>query len=253
MTTPPTDPSTPETLRSRRATRRQLFVATASVFGAAAAVRALGGGLTGGGGLLDASGNPLLSGAAEAESPAERLGPPPPPEVEPTSIVVPPDGKVAFPIDPSERCHVLDNYGDCRGGGSRAHVGVDIMDERGRTVYAVADGRLTTQYTNATRIGAGLGWTLKADDGRYFRYFHLDEFAEDLEEGDEVEFGQVIGYLGATGTDDLENNNHLHFEFYPSGPLRVANSVDPLDRLDLPDDISVGPRLGGCAGLIPSV
>jgi murein DD-endopeptidase MepM/ murein hydrolase activator NlpD len=251
MTMPPTDPLTthPSSARPRRTTRRQLFVATAGVVGAAAAVRALGGGLTGGGGLLDASGNPVLTGAAEAESPAERLGPPPPPTREPTGIEIPPEGKIAFPIDPSAESYVLDNYGDCRGGGSRAHIGVDIISERGAPVYAVVDGVLGRPFLNTGT--AGWGWTLVGDDDEIYRYFHLDSLEEGLERGDEVEFGQVIGYVGSTGNfmydDDGEqvedlDNIHLHFEYWPESGV----TADPLPLLHLPDGISVGPPLKSC-------
>lgn len=236
-------------------TRRQLIASAAGLVGAAAVARAVVATVRPDGGLLDAAGNPALSQTAQADSAAERLAIRPPPTTTTTTIppgerfVFPPEGKIAFPLDPSDSCHLLDNYGDCRG--ERAHVGVDIMDERGRAVYAVADGRLITQYTNAVDIGAGLGWTLKADDERYFRYFHLDAFADGLEEGDEVSMGQLIGFVGATGTNDLVNNNHLHFEYYPEGPLRQGNSRDALPLLDLPDDISIGDPLHDCIGYIP--
>ncbi len=227
-----------------RSTRRQLFAATAGSVGAAAAVRMLGGTLASGGGL-DASGRPL-SGAAEAASAAERLGPIPDP---PVVLERAPKGMIAFPIDPTADSYILDNYGDCRGGGSRAHIGVDIMSERGAEVYAVEAGTLVQVFTDTGT--AGWGWALRTDDDVTYRYFHLDRLADHLEKGDDVVFGEVLGYVGSTGNfiDDEDgervedrDNIHLHFEYWPEQAL----SADPLPLLDIPDGLSIGPPLKSC-------
>ncbi len=199
-----------------------------------------------------------LSGPATAGRGAERIGEPAPPATTappastvapPPTLAQPPAGKLAFPIDPGPQCYVLDNFGDCRSGGSRAHIGVDILDARGRTVYAVADGRLTYQFTDTGT--AGFGWTLQGDDGRLYRYFHLDSFVEGLALGDTVAFGDPIGYVGSSGnflSDGTENraNIHLHFEVHEG---RNA-PIDPLPLLVLPEGVLVGPPLKSCAAQV---
>ena len=66
------------------------------------------------------------------------------------------------------------------------------------------------------------GWRvgIRSFDGkRYYYYAHLQKdtpFAEGLEIGDQVDGGQLIGFMGRTGYSDKENVNnieavHLHF------------------------------------------
>jgi len=177
---------------------------------------------------------------------ADRLGVPPP------VITDPGGGRVAFPIDPTARSYVLDNYGDCRGGGRRAHLGTDITSERGAAVYAVAAGRLTRQWLDTGT--AGYGWELTASDGRRMRYFHLDRFAPGLTLGDSVAFGDIIGRVGSSGNlishggelVEDRTNIHLHLEIHrPSGA-----TLNPLDVLAVPAHIRVGPPLSACQHLI---
>jgi murein DD-endopeptidase MepM/ murein hydrolase activator NlpD len=232
--------------------RRELIVSLLGVAGAVAVGRAVGPRLLGGDSSTAATS--ALSGPATAGRTAQRLGVTPEPTVPTTTTVapppptleLPPEGKLAFPIDAGPKCYVLDNYGDCRSGGSRAHIGVDILDERGRTIFAVADGRLTYQFTDTGT--AGFGWTLQGDDGRTYRYFHLDSFAPGLELGDTVRFGDPIGYVGSSGnflSDGTENraNIHLHFEVHEGR----NNPIDPLPLLVVPDGVPVGPPLKSCA------
>jgi murein DD-endopeptidase MepM/ murein hydrolase activator NlpD len=131
-------------------------------------------------------------------------------------------GQLIFPVDPGSDCYILDNFGDGRG--TRSHEGLDIMGSSGRDVYAVASGTLTKRYTNTG--SAGWGWTLyDAESDTTYKYFHLTEDPNGLVEGDTVELGDVIGFVGSSGTSSAENI-HLHFELRPGN---VA--VDPLPRL----------------------
>jgi len=149
--------------------------------------------------------------------PAERLSMRPPPV---------PDGELLFPVDAGSDCYILDNFGDGRGTPTtpRLHEGVDIMGSAGRPVYAVAAGTLTKRYANTG--SAGWGWTLyDSSSDTTFKYFHLAEDANGLVEGADVAVGDVLGFVGASGTSSPENF-HLHFEVRPGN---VA--VDPLPLL----------------------
>jgi murein DD-endopeptidase MepM/ murein hydrolase activator NlpD len=227
-------------------TRRQLFGSAAALVGAAVVARVAG--IGSGGSVIDAA-NPAIGDAASALSPAERIGVPTTTTTvpAPSTIAVPPPGpgEVRFPLEPTPDCYVLDNYGDCRG--SRLHQGVDILDEQGRPVVAVRAGELVKVYLNDGT--AGFGWTLRGDDGLLYRYFHLDSFAdgvdgEPLQEGDVVEYGQVIGYLGSTG-NSTPDNFHLHFEVCtPRDDDDISGvPMNPLPLLAVPDGIAVGPPL----------
>ena len=62
-----------------------------------------------------------------------------------------------------------------------------------------------------------------------YAYAHLSGFAPGIEIGTEVEFGQLIGYVGDTGNPG-PGNYHLHFEIHPGG----AAAVNPLNLITVP-------------------
>jgi len=137
-------------------------------------------------------------------------------------------GTIMFPMDPSPRCYVLDNFGEPRG--TRRHEGVDLLATQGQPVYAVADGVLTEQ-TDVSSPLAGNSWGLTAVGGAYYFYAHLSSFAPGLTKGSTVARGDVIGFVGDTGNPG-PGNYHLHFEVHPGGPRSPA--VDPLPLLQIP-------------------
>lgn len=143
-------------------------------------------------------------------------------------------GSIMFPMDPSPRCVVLDNFGDARSGGRR-HEGVDLLATQGQPVYAVADGTLTDQ-TDVSSPLAGNSWGLTAVGGVYYFYAHLSAFAAGLTKGSTVKRGDVIGFVGDTGNPG-PGNYHLHFEVHPGGPRSPA--VDPFPLLQIPRSCTV--------------
>ena len=111
-----------------------------------------------------------------------------------------------------------DDFGMARSFGfKRKHLGHDMMGSQGTPIVAVEGGVVEALGWN--RYG---GWRvgIRSFDGkRYYYYAHLRKdkpFAEGLEEGDLVQAGDLIGYMGRTGYSDRENVNnietvHLHF------------------------------------------
>jgi peptidoglycan LD-endopeptidase LytH len=174
---------------------------------------------------------PMIDEAAEVVSTAER-------------VVTTGDG-LLFPIEPTPRCEVLDNYGGVsKSGQSGGHQGVDIGAMEGQEVYAVGDGVLEQQLVDSPGSAAGHGWKLRvvAPDGTevQYRYYHLAGFAEGLEEGSRVTEGQLIGWVGDTG-NATPDGWHLHFEVRPGPALRYGSqpSVDPVPLLDIPSVCNV--------------
>ncbi len=102
-------------------------------------------------------------------------------------------------------------------GFQRKHLGNDLMGGLGTPIVAVEGGYIEAMGWN--RYG---GWRIgiRSFDGkRYYYYAHLQKdhpFAEGLSEGDLVQAGDLIGFMGRTGYSDRENVNnietvHLHF------------------------------------------
>jgi murein DD-endopeptidase MepM/ murein hydrolase activator NlpD len=135
----------------------------------------------------------------------------------------------AFPVQ--GRCGFTDSWHAPRPGG-RLHEGVDIIGARGLAIYAVADGVITRMLTGGTLSGNSIRLTIA--DGTYFFYAHLDGFAAGLAAGQTVRAGQIIGYLGSTGS----TSNHLHFEVHPKGgaavnPYPIVKAVDACNVTEL--------------------
>ena len=102
-------------------------------------------------------------------------------------------------------------------GFKRKHLGNDLMGALGTPIVAVEGGVVEALGWN--RYG---GWRIgirSFDSKRYYYYAHLQKdhpFAKDLEVGDIVHAGDLIGFMGRTGYSDRENVNnietvHLHF------------------------------------------
>ena len=111
-----------------------------------------------------------------------------------------------------------DDFGVARSFGfKRKHLGHDMMGSLGTPIVAVEGGVVEAMGWN--RYG---GWRIgirSFDNQRYYYYAHLQKdrpFASNLAEGDIVQAGDLIGFMGRTGYSDKENVNnietvHLHF------------------------------------------
>lgn len=111
-----------------------------------------------------------------------------------------------------------DDFGVGRSFGfKRKHLGHDLMGSQGTPIVAVEGGVVEVMGWN--RYG---GWRVgirSFDNKRYYYYAHLQKdkpFAPGLAEGDMVQAGDLIGFMGRTGYSDKENVNnietvHLHF------------------------------------------
>jgi peptidase M23-like protein len=94
------------------------------------------------------------------------------------------------------------------------HQGNDIFAAIGTPIIASSPGTVTAAADTA--IGGLAVWIL-ADDGTSFYYAHLSAFADGLQNGQRVDSGTLIGYIGNTG-DAITASPHLHFEIHP--PVR---------------------------------
>ena len=77
------------------------------------------------------------------------------------------------------------------------HQGNDLFAPTGTPVLAVADGRLSRVGINT--LGGNRLW-LTDEAGNAFYYAHLSAYAPAALEGARVRAGQVIAFVGNTGT-----------------------------------------------------
>ena len=128
-----------------------------------------------------------------------------------------------FPVQGN--CGFVDTWHDPRSGG-RVHEGVDIIANGGNYLYAANDGVISKITVDHWLSGNALRLTM--DNGSYFYYGHLREFAPGIAVGTRVSAGQIIGTVGDTGETTV---NHLHFEIHPGGgdavnPYPFVKAVD---------------------------
>ncbi len=136
-----------------------------------------------------------------------------------------------FPVQ--GRCAYGDSWGYARSGG-RTHLGVDIIAQTGKLLYAVESGTITKAYYDYPGSLAGNGLRLTRPDGTYYFYAHLAGFADGIGTGSKVKAGQILGTVGNTGN---AGTAHLHFEVHPRGgsavnPYPIVKAVDGCSRTE---------------------
>ncbi|MEL6893343.1 MAG: peptidoglycan-binding protein [Actinomycetota bacterium] len=114
-------------------------------------------------------------------------------------------------------CFFGDTWHAPRGGG-RLHVGTDLIADEGKLLYAVVDGEISKLYWDQPGRLSGNGLRLRQPDGTYFTYLHMLGFAPGIELGTKVKAGDVIGWVGNTGSSATA---HLHFEIHPGGGAAI--------------------------------
>ena len=113
----------------------------------------------------------------------------------------------------------VDSWGSPRSGG-RQHQGIDIFAPKGTPVVSTTRGVVTRVGSNRLGglvvgvLGPGLEWHY---------YAHLNAFG-DYREGDVVQPGDVLGYVGTTG-NARGTPPHLHYGIYRHG------AHNPYERL----------------------
>jgi peptidoglycan LD-endopeptidase LytH len=121
-----------------------------------------------------------------------------------------------FPLDKRYNYTVKHTFGAGRSfGGRRIHEGVDIFAGYGTPVLACSTGYVELMGWN--RFG---GWRIGIRDVNnvYYYYGHLSSYVKGIHQGDLVEPGQVIGYVGSSGYGPPGTSGkfppHLHFGMY---------------------------------------
>lgn len=111
----------------------------------------------------------------------------------------------------------------------RPHYGVDYAAPKGTPVRSTADGVVTFKGW-----GGGGGNTLKIKHagGLMTGYLHLSGFAKGIKQGSHVSQGQLIGYVGSTGTS---TGPHLDYRIWKNGkpinPLNVPQEpTEPISK-----------------------
>lgn len=133
--------------------------------------------------------------------------------------------EMAMPVEGVEVRRLTSTFGAARSGGRR-HQGADIFAPKGTPVVSATRG--VCERIGVDSLGGKVVWVIGEGPAAYY-YAHLDDWAADLEVGDRVDSGQLLGYVGNTG-NARTTPPHLHFGIYR---LRFFGhpAVDPVPIL----------------------
>ncbi len=155
---------------------------------------------------------------------------------------------VYFPVaesksDDTKTWHYYDSFmAERTYGGERGHEGCDIMasyNHRGvYPVVSVCDGiieKIGWLPMGGYRIG------IRSESGVYYYYAHLSDYMKDYEPGEEIQAGEVIGFMGDTGYSEVEGTTgnfdvHLHFGIYLNDKDGDEYAIDPYKVLQKLED-----------------
>src|SRR5690242_20632099 len=182
----------------------------------------------------------LLSGTLAAAAAVAALGATAAPAGAERTATGVPYHKITFPVDGT--VHYSDDFGDCREGCTRRHMGNDLLGAK--LMHEVAASNGTIAWVHADNTGtAGNMLQLTGADGWVYWYIHLNNdtpgtddgknparwiLAPGIHAGSKVKAGQFIAYMGDSG-DAESTQPHLHFEIHmPNGTV-----IDPYTSLRL--------------------
>ena len=103
------------------------------------------------------------------------------------------------------------------------HKGIDIPATIGTPIYAVSSGTIVKREKNS---GFGNWIQISHSNSLCTEYAHMSKFKSGLSVGDKVKKGDVIGYVGSTGT---ATGPHLHL-----GVILNGERVDPMRYVKQP-------------------
>ena len=118
--------------------------------------------------------------------------------------------RLALPVHGLTREALRDTF-DERRGRSRRHEALDILAPRNTPVLAVEGGRVAKLFVS--KAGGITVYQFDPTAAYAYYYAHLERYADGLKDGDRVERGQVIGYVGTSGNAPPDTP-HLHFAIF---------------------------------------
>lgn len=182
------------------------------------------------------------------------------PQLDPDSVchakvVVP----LVFPV--VGRVYWEDTFLAPRGGGTRRHLGQDLMADKLTPLVAAFDG---TVWFGSREPGGSHSISVTGDNGWRGFYVHVNNdhpgtddglgggeyaYAPWLERGDRVVAGQLIGWVGDSGNAE-ETAPHLHFELWRQGGgvYNAGPSLKAARKIAAPVAVDVTPELVPEAG-----
>jgi peptidoglycan LD-endopeptidase LytH len=116
---------------------------------------------------------------------------------------------------------------DEKPGSTRSHEAIDILAARGTPILAVEDGTIARLFES--KAGGTTVYQFDPTTTYVYYYAHLERYANGLREGQHVQRGQVLGYVGTSGNAP-KDTPHLHFAIFRLTEKKhwwQGNPIDP--------------------------
>lgn len=117
---------------------------------------------------------------------------------------------LTIPVKDVPPSALVESFHDRRDG-TREHEAIDILAPRNTPVVAVEDGTIAKLFVS--KAGGNTIYQFDPTSQYAYYYAHLERYADGLKEGDTVQRGQVIGYVGTSGNAP-KDTPHLHFAVF---------------------------------------
>jgi peptidoglycan LD-endopeptidase LytH len=139
-----------------------------------------------------------------------------------------PRGNRRVPIDSADVESWKGGFAERRDG--RPHEAVDILAPRNTPVHAVEDGTIAKLFVS--KAGGLTIYHFDPSGQLCYYYAHLERYADGLREGQHVNKGDVIGYVGTSGNAP-PNTPHLHFAVFQLDGERRWWKGTPIDPYEV--------------------
>ena len=138
------------------------------------------------------------------------------------------DRDLIIPVEGIKPEQLTRQFSDARGG--RKHAAIDILAPRNTPVRAVEDGTIARLFMS--KAGGVTVYQFDPTGNFCYYYAHLERYADGLREGQSVNRGQVIGYVGTSGNAPKETP-HLHFAIFRLTEQKRWWEGTPIDPYDV--------------------
>jgi peptidoglycan LD-endopeptidase LytH len=118
--------------------------------------------------------------------------------------------QLELPVRGAVRRDLHDSFSDSRRW-FHSHEAIDIMAPRSTPILAVEDGTIARLFES--KAGGTTVYQFDPTNRYAYYYAHLERYADGLREGDHVQRGQVLGYVGTSGNAP-NGTPHLHFAIF---------------------------------------
>jgi murein DD-endopeptidase MepM/ murein hydrolase activator NlpD len=157
----------------------------------------------------------------------------PPPPAEPVLGPVPAaelaDRDLVIPVQGIKPEQLTRTFTERRGGG-RSHEAIDILAPMHTPVLAVEGGTVARLFYS--KAGGITIYQFDPTERYCYYYAHLDRYVDGLREGQKLNRGQVIGYVGVSGNAP-KNTPHLHFAVFRLSEAKRWWEGSPIDPYDI--------------------